>query len=97
MQYTSPVSSDTVTTSHHVHTLIQNAAKAALELHGRELAPGLPLSVLVSNPERKKDRTDADANNREVYVAGVSKLATRAELENLFATVNISHSPAILG
>ncbi|KAH9985865.1 hypothetical protein BJV77DRAFT_1031067 [Russula vinacea] len=62
------------------------AAKLALELHGRELEPGLSLNVYVSNPERKKERTDADANAREIYVAGLSKFATKEDLEKLFRT-----------
>lgn len=52
----------------------------------------MPLSVLISNPERKKDRTDVDANDREVYVAGVSKFVTKKELEELFKTVSASVS-----
>ena len=48
---------------------------------------GHKLSVLISNPERKKERTDSDANDREVYVAGLSKLVTKEDLENLFKTV----------
>ncbi|EMD31421.1 hypothetical protein CERSUDRAFT_119799 [Gelatoporia subvermispora B] len=62
------------------------AAEAALELHGRELETGMPLGVLISNPERKQERTDSSANDREVYVAGLSKFATKADLENLFKT-----------
>ncbi|THG99405.1 hypothetical protein EW026_g2934 [Hermanssonia centrifuga] len=42
--------------------------------------------VYISNPERKKERTDSDANDRELYVAGVSKLVTKDELETLFET-----------
>lgn len=68
--------------------LTQTAAKLALELHGRELEPGLSLNVYVSNPERKKERTDADANAREIYVAGLSKFATKEDLEKLFRTVS---------
>ncbi|KAJ7075864.1 hypothetical protein B0H15DRAFT_916497 [Mycena belliarum] len=60
------------------------AAQSALELHGRELEPGIRLSVLISNPERKKERTDQDANEREVYVAGLSKFTTKVDLEKLF-------------
>lgn len=48
----------------------------------------MPISVLISNPERKKDRTDVDANDREVYVAGVSKFVTKKELEELFKAVS---------
>ncbi|KAH9999668.1 hypothetical protein BJV74DRAFT_823117 [Russula compacta] len=62
------------------------AARLALESHGRELEPGLSLNVYISNPERKKERTDADANAREVYVAGLSKFATKEDLEKLFRT-----------
>ena len=49
---------------------------------------GRKLSVLISNPERKKERTDSDANDREVYVAGLSKLVTKGDLENVFKTVS---------
>ncbi|KAB5593411.1 RNA-binding protein [Ceratobasidium theobromae] len=60
------------------------AAQAALSLYGKELAPGQPMSVYISNPERKKERTDAGADQREIYIAGLSKLSTRADLEQLF-------------
>lgn len=66
---------------------MKSAAAAALELNGRELDDGLPLNVYLSNPERKKERTDADANAKEVYVAGLSKFATKEDLETLFKTV----------
>ena len=51
---------------------------------------GHKLSVYISNPERKKERTDSDANDREVYVAGISKLTTKEDLETLFKTVSSS-------
>ncbi|KAH9926083.1 RNA-binding protein Prp24 [Amylocystis lapponica] len=63
-----------------------SAAQAALELHRHEVEPGQLLNVLISNPERKKDRTDSDANDRELYVAGLSKFATKDDLEKLFKT-----------
>jgi RNA recognition motif-containing protein len=67
------------------HTLvIQAAAQAALSLHNKELAPDQRMSVYISNPERKKERTDAGADQREIYIAGLSKLSTRADLEQLF-------------
>lgn len=74
--------------------LLQDAAEAALALHGTQMANDLTLSVLISNPERKKERTDADANDREVYVAGLSKLVTRDDLEKLFK--NVSQPPFLL-
>jgi len=41
---------------------------------------------IYQKPERKKERTDADANDREVYVAGLSRYATKEDLEKLFRT-----------
>ncbi|KAJ1311024.1 hypothetical protein OPQ81_009530 [Rhizoctonia solani] len=60
------------------------AAQAALSLHNKELAPNQLMNVYISNPERKKERTDAGADQREIYIAGLSKLSTRADLEQLF-------------
>ena len=58
---------------------------------------GRKLSVLISNPERKKERTDSDANDREVYVAGLSKFVTKEDLEGLFKTVSVTDSCCMLG
>lgn len=52
------------------------------------MANDLTLNVFISNPERKKERTDAGANDREVYVAGLSKFVTKDDLEKLFKTVS---------
>ncbi|KAF5382630.1 hypothetical protein D9615_003010 [Tricholomella constricta] len=62
------------------------SAQNALELHGRELESNQPINVYISNPERKKERTDQDANEREVYVAGLSKFTSKADLDKLFKT-----------
>ncbi|KAG6332455.1 hypothetical protein ID866_6633, partial [Astraeus odoratus] len=62
------------------------SAERALELHGREFEPERTLNVYISNPERKKERTDADADDRELYVAGLSKFTTKEDLEGLFST-----------
>jgi hypothetical protein len=59
----------------------------------------MALSVAISNPERRKERTDQDANEREIYVAGLSKFTTKVDLEKLFATVSKPiplHSPLTL-
>lgn len=45
------------------------------------------MNVFISNPERKKARTDAGANDREVYITGLSKFANKEDLEKLFKTV----------
>jgi len=47
------------------------------------------MNVFISNPERKKERTDADANEREIYVAGLSKFTSKSDLENLFKTYGV--------
>ncbi|KAG6841698.1 hypothetical protein C0991_007968 [Blastosporella zonata] len=62
------------------------SAQNALELHERELEPNQAMNVFISNPERKKERTDQDANEREVYVAGLSKFTTQVDLDKLFKT-----------
>ena len=67
--------------------ILQSSAQNALELHGRELEPDRPMSVLISDPERKKERTDADANEKEIYVAGLSKFTIKEDLMKLFQTV----------
>ena len=63
------------------------AAQAALSLHGKELEPGLAMNVFISDPERRKERSDANADAREIYVAGLSKFVTEKDLEKLFKTV----------
>ena len=50
------------------------------------MANDLTLNVFISNPERKKERTDA--NDREVYVAGLSKFVTKDDLVKLFKAVS---------
>ncbi|KAI0820419.1 RNA-binding protein Prp24 [Trametes gibbosa] len=62
------------------------SAEHALEMNGTDMLEGRKLSVYISNPERRKERTDSDANEREVYVAGLSKLVTKDDLETLFKT-----------
>ena len=59
-------------------------------MHGIELESGMPLSVYISNPERKKERTDANANAKEVYVAGLSKFTTKEDLDKRFKAVSKS-------
>lgn len=68
-------------------TRSQGAAQEALLLHGLELEPGLALNVYTSNPERRKERTDQDANEKEVYVAGLSKFTAKEDLVKIFETV----------
>ena len=57
-------------------------------MHGHELEPNLPINVFISDPERKKERTDQGADEKEIYVAGLSKFTTKADLEKIFSTVS---------
>ena len=67
--------------------LYQASANDALALHDHELEPELRLNVYISNPERKKDRSDASVDAREVYVAGLSRFVTDEDLKKLFKAV----------
>ena len=44
------------------------------------------MGVYISDPARKKERTDAGP--KEIRVTGVAKSVTKADLEDLFAKVN---------
>ncbi|KAG8892391.1 Splicing factor, partial [Tulasnella sp. 417] len=68
----------------YVQYIAPDVAQAALELNGRELEPGMAMNVYISNPQRKKERTDANVEQREVYIAGLAKSTTQKELEELF-------------
>lgn len=46
------------------------------------------MSVDISNPQRKKERTDANISQREIYVAGLAPNTTQKDLETLFAPVS---------
>lgn len=51
----------------------------------------MAISVAISNPQRKKERTDAKISQREIYVAGLAKSTTQKELEGLFTDVRPFH------
>ena len=50
------------------------------------------MSVYISDPGRKKERTDA--GSKEIRVTGVTKSVKKADLESLFAKVNPSPAGA---
>lgn len=66
----------------------QASAQAALALHGTQLEGGFKLTVYISDPGRKKGRTDAGANEKELYVAGLSKFVKDTDLKKLFEPVS---------
>lgn len=65
------------------------AAAASQELNGKELESGFPISVLISDPERKKERSDAHADARELYVNQLSKFMDDKDMEKLFSPVRV--------
>jgi len=61
-------------------------AKAALVENGIKLSETTKLLVALSDPDRKKKRTDASANSKELYVTGLPRSATVVdEVRALFA------------
>ena len=64
-------------------------AQAALAEHGAHWHGDHPLSVLLSNPAHRKQRTDANANDKELFVSGLPRGATAEELRALFE----AHAP----
>ncbi|GAA6015137.1 hypothetical protein JCM10207_003614 [Rhodosporidiobolus poonsookiae] len=68
----------------YVQFAVPDHAQAALALHGTELEPGHKLSVLISDPSRKKSRTDTNANERELYIAGLARSTKETDLRKMF-------------
>lgn len=44
--------------------------------------------MLISEPERKKPRSDANAESREVYITGLSKFVAEKDIRRLFGPVS---------
>ncbi|KAI5481378.1 pre-mrna splicing factor 24 [Pseudohyphozyma bogoriensis] len=59
-------------------------AVSALELHGSELQPGIKLNVYISDPAAKTRRTDAGANQKELYIANLARSVREFDLKKLF-------------
>lgn len=47
------------------------------------------MQVFISDPGRKKGRTDAGANQKELYVAGLSRFTKELDLKRLFEPVSL--------
>jgi RNA recognition motif-containing protein len=65
------------------------AAAASAELNGKELESGFPVSVLISDPDRKKQRSDANADARELYVSQLSKFMNEQDMDRVFSPVSL--------
>ncbi|PWN24006.1 hypothetical protein BCV69DRAFT_302620 [Microstroma glucosiphilum] len=60
------------------------AAREALVLHKHQLAPTLALEVYLTDPNRRKQRTDANANDREIFVSAIHKSCQEEDIKPLF-------------
>jgi hypothetical protein len=56
-------------------------------LNGFEVDPGMRMRVLISDPTKKNERTDAGA--RELRVTGIARSVQKEELEALFSLVSV--------
>lgn len=61
-----------------------DSAQSALVLHNTEVSPGQRMSVFISDPLRKKARTDVGANDRELYITCLTKFVQESDLRKLF-------------
>ena len=61
-----------------------DAARAALAEHGALWHADHALQVFLSNPQHKKQRSDANANEKELYVAGLPRSATVEQVRQFF-------------
>ncbi|WFD30915.1 Splicing factor [Malassezia sp. CBS 17886] len=59
-------------------------AQAALAAHGAHWFEEHPLQVLLSNPSHRKQRSDANANEKELYMTGLPRSATVEDVRAFF-------------
>lgn len=67
----------------------QDSAQSALALHNTEVAPQQRMSVFISDPLRKKSRTDTGANDRELYITCLTKFVQESDLRKMFEPVSL--------
>ncbi|KEI40381.1 uncharacterized protein L969DRAFT_621145 [Mixia osmundae IAM 14324] len=65
------------------------SAESALALHGTELEPKRKLSVYISDPDRKRARTDADTHRREILVSQLTPFVKEYDLRKLFTPCGV--------
>lgn len=67
------------------YTTPDAATAAVAALDKSEVAPGRSLNVALSDPSRRKQRTDAHENAKELFVSGFPRNITEDELKTYFA------------
>lgn len=68
----------------YVEMATAQSASHSLSLNGRQLTELNRLTVALSDPERRKMRSDANASEREVYVTGLPHRMSTDEVRELF-------------
>lgn len=61
-----------------------DAARAALAEHGALWHEDHALQVFLSNPQHKKQRSDANANEKELYITGLPRSVTIEQVRQFF-------------
>ena len=68
----------------YIQYMIESSAHAALAEHGVHWQPHHALQVYLSNPMLKKQRSDANANDKELYMTGLPRSATVEQVRQFF-------------
>ncbi|WFD43251.1 Splicing factor [Malassezia psittaci] len=68
----------------YVQYTMPGYAQAALVEHGKQWTDEFALQVFLSNPSHKKQRTDANANERELYMTGLPRNAQKEDIKKFF-------------
>ncbi|PWN53014.1 hypothetical protein IE53DRAFT_226475 [Violaceomyces palustris] len=68
----------------YVQFTLPESAQAALSLGGTRVTETNVLEVAISDPSRRKVRSDAHANEKELYVAGLPRFVGEADLRERF-------------
>lgn len=69
----------------YVQFTTPSSASAAIEaLNSKEVAEGRMLNVALSDPSRRKQRSDANENAKELFVSGLPRNITDEELKTYF-------------
>uniref|UniRef100_V5ESA2 U4/U6 snRNA-associated-splicing factor PRP24 n=1 Tax=Kalmanozyma brasiliensis (strain GHG001) TaxID=1365824 RepID=V5ESA2_KALBG len=66
------------------YTTPSSAAAAVAALDKTEVAPGRALSVALSDPSRRKQRSDAGENAKELFVSGFPRNISEYDLKSFF-------------
>ena len=69
--------------------LFKSSAQSSLELNGKLQEDGHTLSVAISDPSKRKSRTDEFAEGCEVFVRDLTRRTTEEDVRKLFEPVSI--------